>query len=179
MTAPWSHPVGWSEVGPAGLEISLTPDARAAERIARHLGVERIERLSATLQARPWLDGVAISGRLQAAVTRLCGITLEPFEEPVDETFDWRIVPEGSPNAPVPVDGEFHIDLEAEDPPDVVAGQSFDVADHVVEQLALSLDPFPRKPDAVFEPPLETGATSPFAVLAKLEPRRPPDDSTA
>ena len=41
---------------------------------------------------------------------------------------------------------------------------------HVIEHLALEIDPFPRKPDAVFEPPATEEETSPFAVLKGLKP---------
>jgi hypothetical protein len=40
----------------------------------------------------------------------------------------------------------------------------------LVEHLALDLDPFPRKPGAVFEPPPPEGPESPFAVLRVLKP---------
>ena len=43
-----------------------------------------------------------------------------------------------------------------------------------VEQLALSLDPFPRKPDAEFVQPEEPGELSPFAVLKTVRDRGDP-----
>jgi hypothetical protein len=39
----------------------------------------------------------------------------------------------------------------------------------VIELLALALDPFPRRPDAVFEAPATDAAPSPFSVLAALK----------
>jgi len=49
------------------------------------------------------------------------------------------------------------------------------VSAYVVETLALALDPFPRKPGAVFESPAATEAISPFAALADLV-KRPPSE---
>jgi hypothetical protein len=120
------------------------------------------------------MDGAQLQGRLQAVVTRECGVTLDPFDEIVDEPFQLRFVPAGSPYAPQPVEAEDQvIDLEGDDPPDVVAGETIDVGAALTELLSLALDPFPRKPDAVFEPPADTGESSPFAALAALKSKGP------
>jgi hypothetical protein len=50
-------------------------------------------------------------------------------------------------------------------------GDRIDPAAYVVEHLALALDPFPRKPGAVFQPPEATPEASLFAVLLELKPR--------
>jgi len=55
---------------------------------------------------------------------------------------------------------------------DEATGEALDLAAYVVEALALALDPFPRKPGAVFVSPAPVGETSPFAALARLT--RPP-----
>ncbi len=63
------------------------------------------------------------------------------------------------------------LDPDGEDPADVLEGDQIDLAAYVVEHLALEIDPYPRKPDAVFEPPAAEPETSPFAVLLQLKPR--------
>jgi hypothetical protein len=50
-----------------------------------------------------------------------------------------------------------------------VAGGGVDLAAVLTEQLALALDPFPRKPGARFEAPGTAGELSPFAALARLK----------
>jgi uncharacterized metal-binding protein YceD (DUF177 family) len=77
-------------------------------------------------------------------------------------------VPQGSAHAPDP-EAELVIDLEADDPPDVVEGDEIDLARYVVEHLALDIDPFPRKPGVEFEPPAPTAEISPFAALRRLK----------
>jgi hypothetical protein len=51
----------------------------------------------------------------------------------------------------------------------VLDSDAIDLAEYVVEHLALEIDPFPRKPGATFDyaPPAEE--TSPFAALKKLQ----------
>ncbi|HLZ81944.1 MAG TPA: DUF177 domain-containing protein [Caulobacteraceae bacterium] len=169
---PWGRLLAWP--APRGPERRLTleadPEVRA--QVARDLELEDVERLGAGIVVRPWLDGMEIEGRVEALVTRLCGVSLEPFEVAVDEPLKVRIVPLGSPNAPQ-AEAEVVVDLEAEDPPDEAAAEGVDPGAYVVETLALSLDPFPRKPGVVFEQPQEPEASSPFAALADLV-KRPP-----
>lgn len=126
-----------------------------------------LERLEATLQVRPWMDGAEITGRLRGTVTQECGVTLDPFDSEVETDIRLHVVPQGSPHAPAET-GELELDPDADDPPDVMTGPEIDLAAVVVEHLALSLDPFPRKPGAEFEPPPAAPAESPFSVLRGL-----------
>lgn len=79
------------------------------------------------------------SGRLEAVVVQTCVVSLEDFEAPVIEEFVVHFVPEGT---------------ESDDPdPELVdeiayAGDTIDLGETTAEQLALSLDPYPRRPDA-------------------------------
>ena len=57
---------------------------------------------------------------------------------------------------------------EDEEVPELLEGDEIDLGGYVVEHLALEIDPFPRKPGVVFEPPADTEERSPFAVLKRL-----------
>jgi hypothetical protein len=168
---PWSHAVAWSALGAGEKRLRLSPDAEARERLARFLGVVRLDRLDADVTVRGWLDGMEIEGRVTGAARRTCGVSLEDFDETIDAPVMLRAVPVGSPHAPAPTEGDVEIDLEADDPPDVVEGDHVDVAGYVTEIFALALDPFPRKLGAVFAPPPESAPRSPFAVLQTLSPK--------
>jgi uncharacterized metal-binding protein YceD (DUF177 family) len=170
MTAAWTHPLRWSDVArrPA---LRLVADGPTRERVAKALDLPEVHRLEADLQVRPWLDGAEIEGRIDADVTQICGVSLDPFETPVSDTFVVHVVPAGSPNAPAGGADEVELSLEAEDPPDVAPGDAIDLAAYVVEHFALALDPFPRKPGAAFEAPEEPPAESPFAALKALKDR--------
>lgn len=165
---PWSRPVAWSAAGTVESRLHLQADADVRARVARFLHLEGVGKLEASVSARAWLDGMELNGRVVAVVTRLCGVSLETFEESIDAPLHMRLVPVGSPHAPSDSDGELIIDLDADDPADVVEGGFVDVAAYVVEALALTLDPFPRKPGAVFEAPAETPPASPFSILRDL-----------
>jgi len=168
----WSRLVAWREI-PVSLKLEADEPTRKA--LARDLGLEALQTLTADIALTPWLDGAEMTGRVRATVTQISGVSLEPFDSRIDEPLKIRFVPAGSPHAPPPPEDEVELDLEADDPPDVVEGDSIDVAHYVVEQLSLAIDPFARKPGEVFEPPPPETPASPFAALAALKATKPED----
>ncbi|MFS8038268.1 YceD family protein [Xanthobacter sp. AM11] len=161
---PYSHVVAVGDLPPHGLALELVPDAAACAALARHAGVLAVEGLRARLHFAPEGGaGVHLTGELVATVRQACGVTLEPFDTPVREAIDVHFVPQGT--APREVDEESE-----QDPPDEVVDGRIDAGALVGEFLALGVDPYPRKPGAVFEPPAEdVAAQSPFAALARLK----------
>ena len=165
----WFRPIRWREVPAGKTVLALTADPAERAAVAKQLESEGISRLEANLLLSPWFAGVEISGELRAVVTRHCGVSLESYDEIVDEPFHLRIVPTNSPHVPQPTHGEVELDIDADDPPDVAEADIVDLGSYLVEHLMLSLSPFPRKPDAVVEPPVSAGIISPFAILARLK----------
>jgi hypothetical protein len=168
---PWSIPVRLAEVGRDTAPRKLVPDAATRAAIARDLDLEALPAFEAEVRVAPWHDGAEVQGRWTATVTYRCGLTLEPFDDTLSGEFAVRAVPASSPLAAPPEapDEEIEVDLEADDPPDVLAADALDLGAYLVEHLALELEPFPRKPGAVFEPPAQAEPESPFAVLRKLK----------
>lgn len=169
----WGKPVKLGEIGRGGLELSLEPDAATRERIARELNLQSLPALSAQVTLKPWHDGIELAGRFHAVVEQVCGVSLESFEQPLSGEIDVRLVPVGSPLAAVAEGGEVELDPEAPDAPDILEGDSIDVAAYVVEHLALEIDPFPRKPGVAFDYVAPAEETSPFAVLKQLKDPKP------
>lgn len=162
---PYSHAVSVAEVPPRGLDVHLMPSAGQRDELARHLGVIAVPGFAAQLHVAPeGADGLHITGTLEARVVQTCGVTLEPFEAPVRESIDVHFVPAGTA---VPPEAE---EDESYDPPDEITDGSIDLGALAVEFLALGIDPYPRKPGAVFEAPAEDPASaSPFAALSRLK----------
>ena len=175
VTAPWTYPVTWAEIGAGRRRLRLAADETQRAAVAQLLDLPAVLSFEADLMLSPWLDGAEIAGRFDAVVTQECGVSLDLFDAAVSGDLAVRVVPVGSPNAPELQQGEVAVDLDAEDPPDVVEGPGFDVGQYLVEHLALALDPFPRKPGAEFEAPPEPTLTSPFAALAALKRDRESD----
>lgn len=169
--APWRLPVKLSRLS-RPQTFDLAPDEGQRLATAADLGLLGLPAFTAHLSTRPWLDGAEISGRLIATVTYECGVSLDPFDSDIDADFVLRVLPPGSPNAPASAK-ELDVEFDADDPPDVLESDDLDLAHVAIEHLALALDPYPRKPDAVFEAPPEPEDFSPFAALKALKPKDP------
>ena len=158
-----------SEVGRSGRHFDFAPDESARASMAKTLGLVSLPRFAAALDVAPWLDGAEVRGTWDGVVVQTCGVSLEDFETPLSGQFLVRVLPHSSPNAPVPA-VEMDLDPDADDPPDVLEDGEIDLGAYVIEHLALEIDPFPRKPGAVFEPPQTAQIISPFASLRDLKP---------
>jgi hypothetical protein len=168
---PWSEMLGLHELAHGPVRRVLVAPEAARKRIAREFNLDDLASLEAEVEVAPWLDGAEVRGRWHAAILQTCGVTLEPLPSEPEGEFHVRVLPAGSPNAPAEPVGEVAVDLEDEDPPDVLEDDSIDLAAYVVEHLGLEIDPFPRKPGAVFTPPEEPAELSPFSVLRRLKPK--------
>lgn len=165
----WGRLVKLHELDRGPVRLRLEPDEAERAEIARRLGLKGLPALTAQVTVKAWLDGAEVSGRFDAMVEQICGVTLEPFEEPVSAEFDVRLVPAASPHAAPVGAGEMELDPDAPDAPDVLESDAIDVAGYVEEHLALELDPFPRKPGVTFDYVTPVAEASPFAALQKLK----------
>jgi len=169
IDAPWPASATWHDLRRGERRLRFVADERRRVEIAGRLELEAVRRLEAEITVAPWLDGIEIGGTVRAVVTRICGVSLEPFDETIDEPVQVRLVPEGSPNAPGRDAALLVVSADEADPPEETPGESIDLGGLVVEYLALGLSPFPRKPGVAFEPPAEQGSSLPFAALAALK----------
>jgi len=162
---PYSEPLRLHHIG-AGVQRRLTPDADAIKRIVRALDLQSLDLFEVDINLVPTVSGWRLDGRVMADAVQTCGLTLEPLPVHIDRKFSIQMV-EATEREP---EDDAEIDLELDDDSaDQIEGGSLDLGQYAVEQLALSLDPFPRKPGAVFEQPKEPGEISPFAVLKGLQ----------
>jgi len=170
IALPFSEIVRINEIG-AGLHRRLQPDDATRARIARTLDLASLEAFEADLSLAPAREGWRLSGRILASAVQTCGITLEPLPVAVDERFSVDLV-----EAAEPVETD-EIDIAVDDDaPDLIEDGRIDLGQYAVEQLALTLDPFPRKPGAEFVQPEEPAEISPFAVLKAFRPVVDPDE---
>lgn len=167
-TLPFSDLVRVNQIG-AGLTRTLEPDAEARKRIARALDLQALDAFVVDLDLRPTpsTSEWTLKGRVTAHAVQTCGLTLEPLPVDIDRRFSIQLVEA----APQETD-EIEITLDDDDA-DVIEDGKIDLGQYAVEQLSLSLDPFPRKPGAEFVQPEEPGEISPFAALKAL---KSPDD---
>ena len=165
MTAPeLSRPLPIAQIGAGGTlrEVVAGPEELVA--IAARLGLPEVAALTVRFRlAPPHGTIIVVEGELRARVTQECIVTAEPFEAEIAETFRVRFVPEADI-----ADDDAPIDLDADDDLPYFGGV-LELGEAAVEQLALALDPYPRRPGAVmpFDADEAEGPGNPFAVLAR------------
>ncbi|WP_178133762.1 YceD family protein [Vineibacter terrae] len=160
-------------VPPAGATLDIEASATERDALAKRFGILALPSLSANVTL--CAEGESqwrVEGRLKALVVQACGITLDPVEQAIDEAFVLRFTTQ-----PEELDrdsGELIVGSEAAEP---LSDDALDLGEIVADQLALAIDPFPRKPGValadILPPPAPSGATGgPFAALAALKQGR-------
>jgi hypothetical protein len=169
IQSPWSVPVTIDEVPPAGRHFALEAAEATCAAIAKSANLRALSRLRATFdvtQHDP--NGLHVVGRVWATVGQLCVVTLDPIDNEIEEMVDLLFVPGAAPaieDAP----GSVALDVASDDI-EPLLGDTIDLGAVAIEFLILGIDPYPRKPEAVFEaPPVEDKSEHPFAALAKLK----------
>ena len=145
MSEPeFSRPIRVDTLGAAPRAVAIEAEAPEREALARRFALVAIDRLSAEAAVSRAGATVVAEGRLSAAVTQSCVATGAPLEAELDEPFRIEFRPQPEPGAP---DEEIELD---ESELDVVFYESaaIDLGEAVAETLSLSLDPWPRAPDA-------------------------------
>jgi uncharacterized metal-binding protein YceD (DUF177 family) len=158
---PYSEPVRLHQLG-SGVKRILEPDASTRARIVRALDLASLDAFTAEMELAPSPGGWRLSGRIRASLAQTCGITLEPLPIEIDAPFAITLAES------VEEDSEEIIITLDDESPDLIENGQIDLGQYAVEQLALRLDPFPRKPGAEFVQPPEPAEISPFAVLKQL-----------
>lgn len=142
MTPEFSRPVRIDTLGEGGRGLSIEATAAEREALAGRFGLLALDALSADAALRREGDLVLAEGRIKASVAQACVASGVAVPAMIDEAFSLRFVPEGKETAE-----EIELDVEDFDTIDY-AGGSIDLGEAVAETLALSLDPFPRAPEA-------------------------------
>jgi Large ribosomal RNA subunit accumulation protein YceD len=174
--APWHVPVALEEVPvETGQHYEISADADVRSAIAAVAGLRALPRLDASFEVtRQGADGLHVVGRMSATVGQDCVVTLEPLTNDIEEDIDLFFAPPTPSVEHKPVDdddsekpaGRVRHNLDGPEP---LVGGVVDLGALAIEFLILGLDPYPRKPGAVFEPPQEVKPNpGPFAALAGL-----------
>ena len=164
--------------GEAIYRLQAKPDELKA--LAKSLGLVAIDRLEG--EAKLWhvtdVSRVRVRVNFRADVIQCCVVTLEPIPARIEDTFERDSVTLREPQDQTS-DGtsgtsgamrEVIVGLQDPDEPEPWSGEDIDLGVAVVEQLALALDPYSRKPGAVFTDYEDDSARGhPFAALAPLK----------
>jgi uncharacterized metal-binding protein YceD (DUF177 family) len=115
---------------------------------------------------------VHVTGRVRARIGQSCVVTLDPIENEIDEPIDLVFAPpEQIPDLSDLVDEAAESETEIPDPPEPIVNGVIDLGRIATDALFLAVDPYPRRPDATFQPPVEAADPNdhPFAALKALK----------
>ena len=163
----WHVPVAVEDVPEAGEHFDLTADSQTRTAIAKVAGLRDLTRLEAKFDvSRQATGGLRVAGRVGATVGQTCVVTLEPVANEVAEEIDLLFVPQ----PPVADSSGATRTVESEYETEPLIGGVVDLGALATEFLMLGLDPYPRRPGAVFQSPQQSGAgDGPFSSLAALK----------
>ena len=170
---PWSVPIVVEQIPDTGLHRDIEASAATREAMAELGGLREILSASASLDVTPKSGGrVHVEGRIRARIGQTCVVTLDPIESEIDEPIDLIFAPpEQIPEMAALVDEAAESDVEIPDPPEPIVNGVIDLGRLATDALFLGVDPYPRKPDAVFEVPVvpPDPEDHPFAALKALQ----------
>ncbi|MGY0573541.1 YceD family protein [Bradyrhizobium sp. RDM12] len=172
---PWRAPVTVAHIPDTGLHRELEASAAERQAMAGLAGVHDILSAQATFDVVPKSGGrLQVTGHVRARVGQTCVVTLDPMESEIDEKVDLTFVPESETRRLEDLieegrDGEEP--AEVADPPEAIVNGIIDLGRIATDALFLAIDPYPRKPGAVFEAEVTAldPMDHPFAALKALQ----------
>ena len=177
---PWSVPITVALIPEVGLHRDIEAAPAVCAAMAAVAGLREMLAASASLDVTPVGGGrFHVDGRVRARIGQTCVITLDPIENDIDEPIDLIFAPpEQIPELADLVDEAAESDVEIPDPPEPIVHGVIDLGRVATDALFLAIDPYPRRPDAVFEPPMVAADPEdhPFAALKSLQvAAKPPE----
>jgi uncharacterized metal-binding protein YceD (DUF177 family) len=165
ITPEFSRPVAAESVGAQPVEHRIEASPAEREALAGRFGLLALERLEATLVLRRDKgDVLRLEGHFLADV-QSCVVTLAPVPAHLEAGFETSY----SASA---VAAEEDLDPLGDDAPEPIPGGEVDLGEAVAQQLAVTLDPYPRVPGAALAPMPAAMAENPFDALSVLKKKR-------
>ena len=177
---PWRVPVAVSQIPETGLHREFEADLMERRAMAEIAGLREIASARASFDMTLKSGGrVHVTGHVVARVGQTCVVTLDPIDNEIDEPVDLMFAPPEQIRLSNLVDEGAESETEIPDPPEPIINGVIDLGRVATDALFLAVNPYPRKPDAVFEPHVEATdpRDHPFAALGALRPGGKSDGS--
>jgi hypothetical protein len=170
---PWSLPLAVLQIPETGLHSVFEASEAQRAALAAVGGLRDVTSARASFDLSHAGGGrVHLVGQVEARVGQACVVTLDPIDSDIRESIDLMFVPEAEiKRLSSLVDEEAEDTDEVPDPPEPIVNGSIDLGRVAADALFLGIDPYPRKPGVVFEPPpvVIDPDEHPFAALKALK----------
>ena len=170
---PWSAPLAVLQSPETGLHSVFEANAAQRAALAAVGGLRDVTSARASFDLSHAGGGrVHVVGQVEARIGQACVVTLDPVDSDIHETIDLMFVPEAEiRRLSSLIDEDAEDTDEVPDPPEPIVNGSIDLGRVATDALFLGIDPYPRKPGVVFEPPpvIVDPDEHPFAALKALK----------
>jgi uncharacterized protein DUF177 involved in 23S rRNA accumulation len=178
--SPWSVPIGVAQIPDTGFHRDIEAGAAERDAIAVIGDLREVLSVSASFDVMPIGQGrISVVGTVKARIGQTCVVTLDPMQSDLDEPIDLIFAPESQITQLADlVDEAAASEADVPDPPEPILNGIIDLGRVATDALFLGVDPYPRKPDAVFELPTipDDPEDHPFAALKALQGDSKPAD---
>jgi hypothetical protein len=164
-------PVALQDIPETGRHFELQADDSTRALIAEMAELRSLPRLDASFEVtRHGADGLRVLGQVSATVGQICVVSLDPIENEIREDVDLVFLPDAAAGAGAATGHGRPAEIGIADAPEPLLNETVDLGLLAIEFMILGIDPYPRKPGAIFETPRTADETAhPFAALAKLQ----------
>ncbi len=166
---PIRHFFDLGDLSQAGSCIHVYAKGDDLTRLAQWAGVDEVRSFAAQVElSRLSRTQFALEAEFEADIVQSCIVTLEPVPAHIAKHISREL--HFSPRLRAE-SGELTLAAGDEDTPEEIASLDYDLAAPLLEEFVLSIDPYPRKKGAAFEPPAQPAEPpkSPFGVLKRLK----------
>jgi hypothetical protein len=140
MSPEFSRPLPTTCIGPSGLDTTIEATPSECDKLAVRLKLPGIGTLSCRFRLHPGpRNSILAESWLTAMITQICVASLDEFEGAVTDYVMVRFIPSGTEST----------EIDPESPDEIpFTNDTIDLGEAATQQLALALDPWPRKPGA-------------------------------
>lgn len=175
MTIELHRPLALAAADSAAARLEILADEAERQAVAERLGMISIGELSAAatlerVSGKGRAPRYLLKGQYRCRCVRECVVSLDAFEVVLEEPFEFEFHVMAADESP---DTATEIFVTG-DEPEVVEGPDLDVGEYLVQAIAETLDPYPRRPGVSQEDYTLPGEISdgdskkPFANLSQL-----------
>jgi uncharacterized metal-binding protein YceD (DUF177 family) len=169
MNPPIQHIYDLSDLSSAGADVTIAAKPADLPALAKWLGVDAVARFAAQVELRKLSQArFAFEADVVADVVQACVVTLAPVKTRIELEFSRTLHLMTGPAARRET---IIVSPTDDESPEEIASTRYDLAEPLLEELLLAINPYPRAPGVAFEPPSEEKfpEEGPFAVLKRLK----------
>ncbi len=148
----FSYPIEVSNIPSGGRRYKLSASEKECAAIAKRLELKKLIYLTFDVALNHSKEKkLHVEGAIEAEIVQSCVISLTPVSSRLFEKISISFVnePPGS-TSKKQLDAEHLINMDEDDPPELVIDGRIDLGEMAVVQLILALDPYPRAEGANF-----------------------------